>query len=295
MMRPLYAVYDFGRAPASYDFLTFLSIAGITAKNYGCDHVHVVFVQADNETGWRVDKKPLYPINKAWRRDNICVPLCKLIGATHSVCMNRAQAKRIIGDGVVMGPTYAGWMIARLVRHFPLPQLKVDAEAARLVRQSIASKDYITVTIRNTYADVRNSNLDAWDQFIVWAVDRGWCVIKVPDTEYAAYCGNDPLGTAAALNPLIRHALYAGAVTNLGVNNGPMQLCALGGLPFIMLKMMTTYRGTTEAAFARLGIKPGDKLPWATRYDQVCVWKDDTFENIVEAFRQTIDVQLQVA
>jgi hypothetical protein len=300
-MTTLTAVYDFAVAPASYDFVSFLCTTGMAAERGGCQHVHIVFVPADTPDGWRQDPKPISAENKAWRRDNLLIPLCRLIGATHSVCATRAEARKYLtgllwpAGYTLEEPIAAYWQgkLIKMAKYAKLPDFRVDPEAQRLVRAAIGERPYLTVTERNTtYGDARNSNAVAWADFYTYATHRGWKVVTIPDTERAAESGG--IGALAAVNPLLRHALYHGAQMNLGTNTGPMALCYFGGLPYLMFKMVADYFSTRPEFFAQAGIPVGSQYPWS-RPDQRMIWQDDTFDAIKSTFEETMGDSRQVA
>ena len=91
-MKLLTAFYDLAIAPVSYDFFKFLAAVNSIKRAFEYDLVHVVFVPAETETGFRIDHKPTTTDNKVWRLHNLCVPLCRLIGATYTVAWSREFA-----------------------------------------------------------------------------------------------------------------------------------------------------------------------------------------------------------
>jgi hypothetical protein len=290
MGRVLTAFYDFEVAPASFDFTTFLCTTGIARDLGKCDHVHIVFVPANNPTGFRIDNKPTQIGNKRWRLRHMLAPLCDLIGATHTICATRDDARKYMQGPVwptnyhVDAPVPSYWFaeLARLHRYAPLPEFRADPEAERLLRRyRVLSGPYITITMRHTYGEARNSNEDAWAALRKHVYRKGFWPQVVPDTEDCAWA--DGVGALAASNPVFRHALYANAAMNMGVNGGPMALCYYGGLPFLQFKMVTDYYSTTPDHFRRMGLPVGTQMPWA-RWDQKCVWEDDTAETLIREF-----------
>jgi hypothetical protein len=290
MRRVLTAFYDFAVSPASFDFTTFLCTTGIARDLGNCGHAHVVFVPADNPTGFRIDGKPTTTENKTWRLHNLLVPLCRLIGATYTVCATRDDARKYQNGSIwptgytVDNPVPCYWFgdLKQLAKYRPLPVFHVDPEAKRLIESyDVLKGRYVTITMRNTYGTARNSNEDAWAAFRKHAYKKGYWPQVIPDTEDCAWA--DGVGAMAAINPLVRHALYAGAAMNLGVNGGPMALCYYGGLPYLQFRMVSDYYSTTPDHFRRMGLPVGTQMPWS-REDQRCVWEDDTAETLIREF-----------
>jgi hypothetical protein len=291
----LTAFYDLAVSPASYDFVTFLAIADIARKASNIDRMHVVIVPADTATGFRIDHKPNTTENKIWRRDHLLVPLCRLASASHAVCATRADAERyLIAAENVWPPQYTptspvpAYMMGQLISLSRKAGIKASFKASEQAKQWVEEwkvpGPYLTLTMRETYTDLRNSDKGAWADFRKWATYNGWWVVVIPDTDRAGKC--EPLGAIAAVNPDVRLALYEGAAMNLGVNNGPMSLCWYTDNPHLTFKMVTKGWVSTEPAFfERQGFPIGSQYPHSTR-NQKLVWEDDTFGAIKTHFEE---------
>lgn len=235
--KTLTAFYDFAVSPLSYDFVYFLCMTRIANRILRCDRFHVVFVPADTETGFRIDHKPTTVGERLWRRDNLLAPMCRLIDASYTICATRGDASRYIGRDIwpasyrLNNPSAAYFYVKlrAMAERDTMPPFRVEPWARQLVTQWIGERKYLTITHRRTYGEVRNSNSDAWAQFSEYAQGRGWIIVNIPDTEDAGIPSTEPLGAIAAINPLVRHALYVGAEMNLGVNTGPMATLPLRG------------------------------------------------------------------
>lgn len=284
------AFYDFSCSPASYDFTVFACHVDALAKLSKLK-AHIVFVPATNDGGWLKDHKPTSPEQRAWRRDNLCAPICGLFGFSYTICRTRDEAVPFLkrADHVFPG----GYTVAEPKRGYWLPDLTAaykrggrwsfspSAEAKRYVAQS-AGKDYVTLTYRRTHTDGRNSDSRSWPWFALWLTEHwNMKVIRIPDTEDATSHGGP--GALAAINPDLRLALYEGAFVNIGVNTGPMGLCTYGKAPYVMVKMVADWVATTPAFFERIGLPVGSQFPWATG-DQRLIWEDDTDKVLMEAF-----------
>ena len=290
--KTLTAFYDFAVSPLSYDFVYFLCTTRITRSILGCDRVHIVFVPADTVTGFRIDNKPTTAEERIWRRDNLVVPMCRLLDATHTVCATRDDARKYLSGAIwpnkysVDNPTAAYFYpgLRKMAGTDSMPPFHIDQEAKWLVRHWAGADKYITLTLRSTSGETRNSNFEAWRRFQCYAENEHCKVVSIPDTHDAGSFPAQPLGAIAAINPLIRHALYAGAEMNLGVNTGPMALCHCGGLPYLTFKMVADYFSTTPQFFEYIGLPVGTQHPWANPVNQRLVWKDDEFDTIKNVY-----------
>lgn len=297
-MKILSAFYDFSVAPASYDFVTFLTMAEMARVRGKYDHMRVVFVPADTKSKFREDMKPIDTPQKAWRHTNMLVPMCSLVGASVVMLPERAAAFPVehtypVGYTIDQ-PVGAYWMpnLKRAAALQPLPQYQVDPEATKYVKHWVGDRPYLTITHRNTYGEARNSNRVEWSKFIHWAERKDWKVIQVPDIDDAGHWYSQTTGGIAAVNPVIRFALYANAAMNLGVNAGPMMLCWQGGLPHLTFKMVADYYSTTPQFFEKVGMPVGSQLPWFNE-KQRFVWSDDTFATIRDSFVQMMEPEQQ--
>lgn len=118
-----------------------------------------------------------------------------------------------------------------------------------------------TVTLRrNGRYPQRNSSRE-WERF---AVRVGALVIDEYD--------------AQPLHLHTRMAIYSAAQVNFFTANGPGILCHCSDNPYILF-----HKGFDRDYYARHGWQIGTQLPWASGYQRM-VWRDDTFDNIMEEF-----------
>lgn len=121
-----------------------------------------------------------------------------------------------------------------------------------------------TVTLRRLDRHLtRNSNETAWRTF---AAAIGARVIED--------------WTVERIQLLQRVALYAGAEMNFFVCNGPMHLCSLTPYP-----MMVFGCPAAEGSLLRIGVKPGEQLPWALPHQRL-VWAPDDLDVIEREFER---------
>ncbi len=77
---PLVAVYDLGKAPPTYDFLSFLAHAEMDRVRLG-KHQLVLVLRAGPNRGFRHDTLPPDIATRRWMRDRIVIPAAGLVGA----------------------------------------------------------------------------------------------------------------------------------------------------------------------------------------------------------------------
>ena len=95
----------------------------------------------------------------------------------------------------------------------------------------------------------------------------------------------DDVFREASWSVQLRLALYERAFLNLGVNNGPFLMAALGSLSrLLVFKMVTpSVPQTTEEFMRRLGFEVGGQLPFAGPFQRL-VWEDDRLDVIEREF-----------
>jgi hypothetical protein len=128
-----------------------------------------------------------------------------------------------------------------------------------------------------------------WLQAGIAIANQGENVIFIRDTAYAdtPLLPNMPICPEASVDLDRRLALYSVAKTNLGVVNGPMGLCwATTHIPHItMWKDAPNYPCYDHDWLKNyVGFAWGEQFPWNDPTNQKIVWKDDTRENILDAY-----------
>jgi len=246
------AVYDLATMPTTFDFATW----SVIAKTHGCNHVR--FIYEGKIATWK------YPETVAWRRfANILIPITRLAGMTYSM------------GGAVAGYAYpyaTGDTIKLFNQTGKLEKLKSVIPSPQ--------GPYTTITLRNSFRNrYRNSNVDAWMKFKGHLESSGKKVVVIPE------CEDDPVDL------IQRMALYAGAEMNLGASGGPMQLCLISDVPYIVLNIVPK-NDTDEKTYDLEALhKKTDywqtQLPFANSR-QLLVWEPDSFENIVKAYESVV-------
>jgi hypothetical protein len=312
----LYAFYDLGVAPVSFDFLWFLVGAELERQRRVLQWIHTVIVSGPHgglrkETGDL--EKYITPQERRARVNTLLVPACTLLPNISGVTVagSRHQAELLVKlAGANVFPTRYEPAFPR----YPGPQEPLRAareEGAkvgvlRATAVDLAAVDdwlaahgcgsrVVTITLRGyDYVPARNSNVAAWTEFARGLDPARFSIVFVPDTAQCftgrfAELEDFPVFSEAALLPGLRMALYQHAYLNLGVNNGPMGLCWLNDQTrYITFKMLSPAAPQTTPEYMKfLGFEIGKSLPFATASQQ-WVWEEDDLETIGRAFEAMV-------
>lgn len=308
----LYAFYDLQVAPISYDVSWFAAAADLTRHRLGLHRIHFVIVPGLKE-GFREERKAyegvIDPATRLWRLHNIVLPVFTLVPsfAGFSILSSREAAGPVrAAAGQRVYPAHYEPVLP--VAHHPAELLEEAFDASKeigILRSSVqglrfvaqwleprlAGRRLVTITIRDyTFMSARNSNLEAWVSFARRLDPTRYLPVFVLDTERTL----DPSPPAlrgfevfreASWNVWLRIALYELSYLNLGVNNGPLFMCALNTRTRVVIFKIVTpdVPQTTEELIATLGFRIGGQLPFATPYQRL-VWEDDTCEVIEREF-----------
>jgi hypothetical protein len=312
----LYAFYDLGVAPVTYDFLWFLVGAELERRRRELASVHAVIVPGPRG-GLRKETPELeHALDATTRRARIfsmLVPSCSLLPSLGGVTIagSRAQAEQLVNvaEGAVFPdryepalPVYPGPqepLRAAREERAPVAALRAAPADLRMVATWLAThgcdRRVVTITLRAyDYVPGRNSNISAWAAFARGLDGTRFSVVIVPDSEQCftgvpAVLRGLPIFSEAALAPGLRMALYQSAYLNLGVNNGPMGLCWLNAeTRYITFKILNDGAPQTSAEYMKfLGFEIGCSLPFASPW-QRWVWAEDESPIIEDAFAEMV-------
>ena len=308
----LYAFYDLGVAPITFDFLWFLVGADIARRSAQLAKVHVVIVPGPSN-GFR-DENPAYDAaidveTRQARVSNVLIPACTLLPSMSGVTLasSRDQAGElatIAGERIFPTsyspamPRYEGTRscleFARVtggeiavLRSTAYSRLMVE----RWLETRAGARRVVTITLRQyAYLPERNSDLAAWAGFARAVAARGYFPVVIPDTEQILAENQQPLQGLelyheAAWNLGLRMALYERAYMNLGVNNGPLGLCWLNAKTrYLTFKILAgNAPQVTKEYMEYLGFPIGESLPFATPF-QRWIWQPDDEATITREF-----------
>ena len=308
----LYAFYDLGVAPISFDFLWFLVGAELERQRRGLAAIHAVIVPGPHG-GLRKESSELEriidPSARKARVNTMLVPACALLPSVAGITLasSRTQAEELVNlaEGNVFPARYEPAFPSYPGPHEPLRAARKDGTRIGVLRATAAdlravddwlaargcAAQIVSITLRGyDYVPERNSNINSWISFAQRLDPTRFSVVFVPDTSQCfkglpAELKDFPVFVEAAMVLGLRMALYQRAYMNLGVNNGPMGLCWLNDQTrYITFKILSDAAPQTAPEYMKfLGFEIGRSLPFATPWQQ-WVWEDDELEVIDSAF-----------
>ncbi|MGE0474888.1 MAG: hypothetical protein AB7P17_14740, partial [Nitrospirales bacterium] len=166
----------------------------------------------------------------------------------------------------------------------------------RWAESRLKNRRLISITLRDyAFMKERNSDIQVWTNFARRLDPTRFFPVIILDTEATL----DPLPKIlegfeifreASWNVPLRMALYEISYLNLGVNNGPMFMCALNKRTRLLIfKLITaSVPQTTKELIASLGFEIGGQLPFATSFQKL-VWADDTLPVIEQEFQDMVE------
>lgn len=272
-------IYDFALAPSSWDFYEWLTRAHMEKEARGYKKLAIRFKRGPKD-GFRNDELPVSLEMKQKIYANVIRPLVHMTGAeygTHEWGHHFDYTRRAIATAYEQGAK--------------VPFFDPPAEAMDRVARYLKGRHPIVITLREaTHWTMRNSNLGAW---LYFAKQCGEDVIIVRDTEKS----DMTLGPSyeicpqASTDTMFRFALYKQARLNMSVPTGPAINLQLSTNPYLIFQITGRGPMTTEPAWleAYTGMRHGDHVQWALPHQRM-IWKDDDYENIVQAYTDILPV-----
>jgi len=279
--------YDFTEAPASWDFSEWLIEAESDRIARGAPAPLRVAFALGPKGGFRDDNLPWTPEQRQRFLDTTMRPMLALVGAEeYQAAWNGRRHHyycfKALGE--------------RAKRGEKLAQFSPTEAAVKAVREAFGNLRPLVITLREAGHWVqRNSNVEAWCAFARAREADGYPVVFVRDTEKAEVPLEGFVTSARAATDVdFRCALYASALCNFGVANGPMSLAFFGGLPYLMFKPLSdgwaNNIGTREWWRDNLGVPFDGQFAWSTPRQRI-VWKDDTLESIEAAWAEWLTIK----
>ncbi len=308
----LHAVYDLSCNLPCFDVCNFVVLAEMERikqkkqfihfiilpdRSSGYDHFGIRKFHSEEDYQWRVDKivksmmaclPSTLSISELPYREaiaNLLDPQC---------CCFPEQAKNL---------TDAHPFNTRLLRSFydkqantSLSVLKAPQNAQHLVNQyldkELNGRKLITITLREyQHQTKRNSRINDWGKFLA-TLDLGkyyplivrdfYTSTETTPTELSAYDQFLP----ASIDFTVRLALYEKAYINMGVSTGPTYTISfLKSARSIVFQMLDEDNpATSSETTKRSGIEIGKNFFFNDNPNQLTIWADDTYENLVHAF-----------
>ncbi len=277
--------YDLAVSPPTYETVSFTMRSDQERVRLGEDSLQVIILPG-SVGGFRQDR--LWPFSIEERRAvlrDIVIPICHLLPSCVSVTTVDNRPPRI-------EPSF-GYSKAFYGLNVFVSSYKSGFRPLRCqLTNYLFRNKLVTITLREAeHWPHRNSNVDEWLEAAFVIQQLGYNVIIIRDfckadkkfSEFTTY-------PAASRDISVRAQLYASAVANLGISNGPMWLALAMDAPVLMLRpvMQKTFSVFGSSHFARAGITVGGQLPGAPSH-QVLVWEEDTSKTIVDSFKRFID------
>lgn len=302
-MTVLCAVYDLGIGPTSYDFIVFMVKAKMAQRAGGHQALHVVIVpKLDGVGGMFRDKTNLYDEHEMrWRLWNILIPGAQLFDAGVTLATDWEHARRV-ADRDLWTPWPEDWdrqtlknrrhligdVIAAARAGHAIPRVSASRYARRVVSNAFEKfrLPVVTMTLRSTYLEDRNSDPAAWAEARRYIEARGFVVVMIEDTAIALARGSG----YGELNLDLRAAMYQEAALNLQANNGAASLCWFGDRPYRMFGAGVP-AAEWDGLFVKQGLPLGESWPWAGPQQRIVYGKEDAevitreFENWAASVR----------
>ena len=308
--KTLYFFYDLEVAPITFNFCETLGMANAYRKSLGLDFLYVIFVPGPSD-GLREEMDDYEMIidknSRHWRRYHLLFPTTHLVPSCSgfSNCAFRFEAEQLYSkipynniypkDYSTQFPTIPLFYEGARNSSMDIMVIEATAKATQYIKQWLniraLGRKTIVITLRQyLYMPKRNSNIEAWATFSRMLDPKEYFVVIVPDVEIAMGKPFTLLAefthfTEACWNIELRAALYETAYLNLGVNNGPFNLCWLNKkCRYVMFKVITEeVPQTTEEALKKAGFIPGESPAFALRH-QKWVWESDITEVLEREF-----------
>ena len=313
--KTLYAFYDLGTCPPSFDVINFVCIASAVTKIKKYKNFHLVILHGAFQ-GFR--GKTSHSISELRERMNsIILQACNVVDNCigQSYIFDRSDAFNIMSklDPDCIYPRqynvkypygYYNWGATNEISK----NFKVDVQNLKsnthqlgecqkwLHSKDIKVKSFITVTLRQSdYQKERNSNISEWIKFANYLKEINIQTIFVKDSE-KIFEENDLIEKnkflscePASFDLAFRMALYELSKLSFVINNGPYLLAFLNPkVNFIIMKMNTeNYYVSSEKLLTEWGFEKNKNLEFMKK-NQKIIWQDDNFENILRGYKDII-------
>lgn len=298
-------VYDLDMLCTSFNVFEYLASFNYEAKSIGSDFLFIVIDQSIYKNITKGTFAAAYSVeNREYRLRNLIEPACNLFPACRGsiVLKNRKDLAPLLGEFCLFPEGYDPYDYQSCKINYYNTYKHVGAEFASLQVSpftcllaselvGIASDTpLITITLRRSKYDAcRNSRLEEWSKFAVYAEEQGYKVVVIPDSENPNELGSIPnkyVHHVFSHNLELRAALYQLSHCNLGVANGPMILSTLNSKVRSTI-LMNVFPDGSEVSVPRawnaIGLTPGDPYFWYNNqtFNSTLV---DTFDNISTLF-----------
>jgi hypothetical protein len=224
---------------------------------------------------------------------NVVNPAIDMMGA-----FRESDAVGFIQPAAVLNYVEYDYHIAELVdagrAGMEIPRFRPPAWAVEKVESAFGNDRPVVITLRESlHQPERDSQKAEWFRF-AREIRKDYRVVFLPDS----FSLTSPIPgfeswTVAALNTYLRSALYHHAFCNLMVSNGPNVWCIFGEAPYLIFKQLVPAlpdwdHGQPKGWREQDHMEVGDQYSWASPLQRLA-WRDDTCDNILEAFGEFVD------
>ena len=299
----LYAFYDLGVSPLSFDFVCFLVEAERYRRSESFSHVHLVFVPP-NES-FKFEEKLYDTQHETWRLTNLLVSSCWLLPSCRNltVCRTREEAREIKNQ--IVGPVFpqnysvevpvahhhTGWPILAAHQGINLQFLEAPPQARAYARQWLnthaGGKKPVVLTLREaSFTPKRNSNFKVWAGIAQKLKQSGFFPVVVRDIETVSEAHPPELDgiatfSTAAFNLEMRMALFEESHICAFVSNGPSTPCYYSRNVRYIYFVTGEWLDRENTSFNRVGIVWGSTPPFANNY-QRWIWREQDADAYAE-------------
>jgi tetratricopeptide (TPR) repeat protein len=319
----LYALYDLGISPLTFNIFHFLILSEIERKLLRLPLLHVIFVPGTKDGfGNRMENDSyLQSEGQHWRLHNLVMPATRLLPSCTgmTICASREEAtwlqenvcKHTFPHDYRVNIPLTNW---RATRNFSLRQvvqvyyqtghtafIRASRSASTYVSKWIAERAQgrpaVSLTLRRQdYLPGRNSDLNAWARFANWLTDQGFMPIIVRDTETLFQPMPEALKgllemPEAAINLDIRAALNEVNYVSIQSGGGPNALLYHSDRTrYAILRIIVeSHESSSVPLFeSTSGLRVGQQFPWAQPWQRMD-YVDDSFDNLKTSFERIIN------
>ena len=311
----LYAIYDLDENAITFNVVEILLDAEYEASVRNKVGFVMVFVPRSNDPSLTYEEyDALFDAdNKLWKFQNIVLPVSLLSEKCKGAYLlpKRSDAVEFVKGRDVIPDLYDGVnlrgavdgreLFKKLDRPNVFEGLRAPKQGMRYIQKWLLENNIkepiVTITIRNFQFDkARNSNIEAWSQFVKYLRSAGYIPVVIPDTD-TAFCEDQLFDEAilfkeCAWNIGLRTSLYETAYLNFFVPNGCSQLAVFNPkCSYIMMNCLPAGSiVTTKESYERNDHPIGTNYRFATPNQRLC-FNADTLENIMHEFERFIEDQ----
>ena len=219
-----YAIYDMSLHAPAFDFVQFCIISKSRCAAMG-EECYIIFKMGPDKGFKEPNDKPYTVEEKRFRMTHIMYPICTMMGLSYATGMMHGLEK-----SKTLYPKNDSFILKQILEQYketPFFWPQPSDYAMEMVR-NIFSEKPIVITLRETYAPGRNSDIKEWLKFgkyvketnnVIFVRDtRNWNArLSYGDTQFNTF-------PTASVDLDIRLALYKHAKMNFSVGGGPTSL-----------------------------------------------------------------------